>query len=166
MTPTTSHPTDSATPPTHAPKSARPDAAGATASQTAAGAAGKPAMVRQFISFTSYKLLPEFRRLPADRQSAMLTELVKLVQSNNPPDMLLLTYSCVGTRPDVDPMFWKISYHLEHIQEFTTAINAWESGGICSARTVIWPKVNAARILRADIDGTFYSMFCYKKWPI
>ncbi len=97
--------------------------------QAGAGAGGRPAVRRQFISFAFYKLLPEFRRLPADRQSTMLSGLVKLVQGNKPQDMLLLHYSCVGTRPDVDLMFWKISYQLEHIQELAAAMNRLEIGG-------------------------------------
>jgi chlorite dismutase len=37
--------------------------------------------------------------------------------------MILLTYSCVGTRPDVDVMFWKIAFDLDAIQAFSAAVN-------------------------------------------
>ena len=84
---------------------------------------GQPAVRRQFVSFSFYKLLPDFRRLPQTQQSEMLAELVELVQKQDQQKMLLIPYSCVGTRPDVDIMFWKISYDLDVVQEFTAAIH-------------------------------------------
>jgi chlorite dismutase len=101
------------------------------APQTASGPQrvdGKPQR-RQFISFYFYKLQAEFRRLPQETQSSMLNELANLVEANNREHMLLLTYSCVGTRPDCDVLFWKISYELEHLQEFSGAINRLPIGG-------------------------------------
>jgi chlorite dismutase len=89
---------------------------------------GKPQR-RQFISFYFYKLQAEFRRLPQDQQTSMLNDLATLVESNNREQMLLLTYSCVGTRPDCDILFWKISYDLEKLQEFSAAINRLPIGG-------------------------------------
>src|SRR4051812_43425270 len=67
---------------------------------------------RQFVSFAFYKLLPEFRRLPQEQQRTMLNQFADLVEANNREKMILLTYSCIGTRADVDIMFWKISFHL------------------------------------------------------
>lgn len=87
------------------------------------GATGRAAVRRQFVSFSFYKLLPEFRRLPQTQQSAMLQPLADLVLQQDQQKMLLIPYSCVGTRPDVDIMFWKISYDLDVIQQFTAAIN-------------------------------------------
>jgi len=78
---------------------------------------------RQFVSFAFYKLQPEFRRLPQDQQHAMLDQLADLVESNDRQKLILLTYSCVGTRPDVDIMFWRISFDLDDIQNFSAAIN-------------------------------------------
>lgn len=83
---------------------------------------GLAATERQFISFSFYKLLPEFRRLPAAEQQSMLGELAALVEGNDSSKQILLTYSCVGTRPDVDLMFWKISYSLDAIQAFSADI--------------------------------------------
>lgn len=84
---------------------------------------------RQYVSFAFYKLLPEFRRLPESEQTTLLEGLATLIESHNlaagTPDqkMILLTYSCVGTRPDVDIMFWKIGFDLDHLQNFAAAIN-------------------------------------------
>jgi len=105
----------------------RPAAAVQAIPAAPAAAAGK--MRRQFISFYFYKLLPEFRRLPQEQQAAMLGEWAALVEGNDREKMLLLTYSCVGTRPDVDLLFWKISYELECLQNFTAAINRLPIGG-------------------------------------
>jgi chlorite dismutase len=84
---------------------------------------GLPASQRQYISFACYKLAPEFRRLPVEQQKQMLDGLAAFVESNDPHKQILLTYSCVGTRPDVDILFWKISYELDAIQAFTAGIN-------------------------------------------
>ncbi len=84
---------------------------------------------RQFISFSFYKLLPEFRRLSPQEQRALLGELPTLVRQQDPTDLLLLTYSCVGTRADVDFMFWKISFELEALQRFSAQINRLSLAG-------------------------------------
>jgi chlorite dismutase len=88
-----------------------------------------PPIRRQYVSFSFYKLLPDFRRLPKDQQEAMLSGFAALVESQNvtagtaEQKMILLTYSCVGTRPDVDLMFWKIGFDLDDLQNFSAAIN-------------------------------------------
>jgi chlorite dismutase len=78
---------------------------------------------RQFVSFAFYKLQPEFRRLPQEQQRTMLSQFADLVEANNREKMILLTYSCIGTRADVDIMFWKISFNLDDVQNFSAAIN-------------------------------------------
>ena len=78
---------------------------------------------RQFVSFAFYKLLPEFRRLPQEQQRTMFNQFADLVEANNREKLILLTYSCIGTRADVDIMFWKISFNLDDVQNFSAAIN-------------------------------------------
>ncbi|HUO11038.1 MAG TPA: chlorite dismutase family protein [Phycisphaerae bacterium] len=78
---------------------------------------------RQFVSFAFYKLQPEFRRIPEAHQRAMLNQFADLVEANDRQKMILLTYSCIGTRADVDIMFWKISFNLDDVQNFSAAIN-------------------------------------------
>jgi chlorite dismutase len=68
-------------------------------------------------------LLPEFRRLAQAQQTALLEGLVGLVENHDRQKMILLVYSCVGTRSDVDLMFWKISPQLDEIQRFSAAVN-------------------------------------------
>src|SRR3954471_19757512 len=77
-----------------------------TAGQPQRGGTPAVPVKRQYVSFQFYKLLPEFRRLPLDQQRSMLNEFAELVEGNDRQKMILLSYSCVGTRPDVDIMFW------------------------------------------------------------
>jgi chlorite dismutase len=95
---------------------------------------GAPAtpVKRQFVSFHFYKLMPEFRRLPKDQQKSMLDGLAAVVEGNDRTKMILLTYSCVGTRADVDIMFWKIAFELDELQKFAAAINRLPIGGYLS----------------------------------
>jgi chlorite dismutase len=108
-----------------------PSAPGRPGTMPHGARAGAPAtpVKRQYVSFLVYKLLPEFRRLPADQQRTMLTQFAEVVESQGMAaggagqKLILLSYSCVGTRGDVDLMFWRIAYDLEEIQRFTAAIN-------------------------------------------
>lgn len=89
------------------------------------GGGGPPAtpVRRQYVSFAFYKLMPEFRRLPVQQQSELLNGLVEVTEGNDRQKMILLTYSCVGTRADVDLLFWRIAFNLDDIQAHTAAIN-------------------------------------------
>src|SRR4051794_40102733 len=80
------------------------------------GAATATPVRRQYVSFLFYKLMPEFRRLPQEKQREMLGQFADLVETNDRQKMILLTYSCIGTRADVDIMFWRISFELDEIQ--------------------------------------------------
>jgi len=82
-----------------------------------------PPVRRQYVSFVFYKLLPEFRRLPQDQQHSMLSQFADTIEAVDRSKLILLTYSCVGTRPDVDLMFWRIAFNLDDIQNFHAAIN-------------------------------------------
>jgi chlorite dismutase len=104
----------------HAPAAAgRPG----TMPQGARAASASAPVKRQFVSFLFYKLLPEFRRLPLEQQRSMLAQFADLVEANDREKMILLSYSCVGTRGDVDLMFWRIAFELDDVQKFTAAIN-------------------------------------------
>ncbi len=87
---------------------------------------------RQFISFAFYKLTADARRLPPEKLAGMMQGLVDLVRGNDPQKMFLLVYSCVGTRGDVDIMFWKISFELEELQRFAAQMNRLELSGYLS----------------------------------
>ena len=84
---------------------------------------------RQYVSFAFYKLQPEFRRLPLDQQRTMLEAFAQLIESNDRQKMILLTYSTVATRGDVDLMFWRIAFSLDDVQAAHAAINRLPIGG-------------------------------------
>jgi chlorite dismutase len=96
---------------------------GAPGAQPAGKPAGAPPMKRQYVSFAFYKLQPEFRRLPLEKQREMWDQFAALVEGNDNKQMILLTYSTIGTRADVDIMFWRISFELGAIQAAAGAIN-------------------------------------------
>jgi chlorite dismutase len=101
----------------------------ATATQGQRSGGPSTPVKRQYVSFLFYKLMPEFRRLPLEQQRAMLHQFAETVEGNDRQKMILLSYSCVGTRADADIMFWRISFELEEIQRFTAAINRLPIGG-------------------------------------
>ena len=105
--------TPAPTPPTH----------GRPMGQPQRGGAPTAPIKRQYVSFAFYKLMPEFRRLPQEQQRAMLAQFADAVEGHDRQKMILLVYSCLGTRADVDIMFWKISFELDEIQRFSAAIN-------------------------------------------
>ena len=83
---------------------------------------GKPVQ-RQYVSFTFYKLDPAFRRLPkAEREQGMKEFIDVLEGYDNSSDMILLCYSMVGLRGDVDIMIWRICHSLEEFQKMTTRL--------------------------------------------
>ena len=84
---------------------------------------GEPPVQRQYVSFTFCKLDPAFRRLPqAERDKGMQEFIDVLEEYDNSSDMILLCYSMVGLRGDVDIMTWRICYSMEEFQKMTTRL--------------------------------------------
>ncbi len=78
---------------------------------------------RQYVSFTFYKLDPAFRRLPKSEREQGVKEFVDVLEEyDNSFDMILLCYSMVGLRGDVDIMTWRICHSLEEFQKMTTRL--------------------------------------------
>ena len=78
---------------------------------------------RQYVSFTFYKLDPAFRRLPKEERDKGTKEFIDVLEEyDNSSDMILLCYSMVGLRGDVDIMTWRICYSLEQFQTMTTRL--------------------------------------------
>ena len=83
---------------------------------------GKPVQ-RQYVSFIFYTLDPAFRRLPkAEREQGMKEFIDVLEGYDNSSDIILLCYSMVGLRGDVDIMIWRICHSLEEFQKMTTRL--------------------------------------------
>ncbi|MBT7271847.1 MAG: chlorite dismutase [Nitrospina sp.] len=84
---------------------------------------------RQFVNFAFYKLDPAFRRLSKERKEVAKKEFLEVLEeydANN--DMILLGYTMVGIRADVDIMFWRISYDMEGFQKMTTRLYQTDLG--------------------------------------
>ena len=78
---------------------------------------------RQYVSFTFYKLDPAFRRLPKEERDKGVKEFVDVLEEyDNSSDMILLCYSMVGLRGDVDIMTWRICHTMEEFQKMTTRL--------------------------------------------
>jgi chlorite dismutase len=84
---------------------------------------GEPPVKRQYVSFTFYKLDPAFRRLPQEERDKGMKEFVDVLEEyDNSSDMILLCYSMVGLRGDVDIMTWRICYSMEEFQAMSTRL--------------------------------------------
>jgi len=78
---------------------------------------------RQYVSFTFYKLDPAFRRLPKEEREKGMQEFIDVLEEyDNDSDMILLCYSMVGLRGDVDIMTWRICHSMEEFQKMTTRL--------------------------------------------
>ena len=63
---------------------------------------------RQMIGFTFFKVMPEWRRLPAAERAEHKRLFAEVLACWNQPGRLLsLTYSTVGLRPDCDMVLWR-----------------------------------------------------------
>ncbi|MFQ5449092.1 MAG: chlorite dismutase family protein [Nitrospinaceae bacterium] len=84
---------------------------------------GEKAVKRQFVNFSFFKLDPAFRRLPQEEREKGKKEFLDVLEEyDSHKDMILLSYSVVGIRPDADIMLWRISYELENFQKMTTRL--------------------------------------------
>ena len=88
---------------------------------------------RQYLNYSFYRLVPEFRRLPADERRAAGKEFLELVQKwEASDDLILRTYSLVGLRADVDFMLWRIAFDLLPFQSMEAAIRRSQLGAYLS----------------------------------
>jgi chlorite dismutase len=85
---------------------------------------------RQTISFSFFKVLPEWRRLPAEERAEHKREFAAVLKRWNQPGRLLsLSYSTVGLRGDVDMVLWRICYSVDDLNQMTAELLATPLGG-------------------------------------
>ena len=109
-----------------APAAARP-AASPSGSPAAHGAAP---VKRQLVCFTFYRVLPEWRRLPAEQKAEQKRAFVEVLQRwNKANEFLSLTYSTTGARGDCDFCIWSIGYSVEAINKMRSELLATPFGG-------------------------------------
>ncbi len=95
----------------------------------AAHGGGAP-VKRQIVAFSFYRVLPEWKRLPAEQKAAhkdAFTDVIK--RWNKPGEFLSLTYSTIGTRGDVDMCVWSICYSVEEMNRMRAELLATPLGG-------------------------------------
>jgi len=85
---------------------------------------------RQVISFSFYRVQPEWRRLAGEERARHRHQLCESIRQWTIPDrMKVLTYSTVGMRPDCEMLLWRIGYSLDDLQEMSKQILATGLGG-------------------------------------
>src|SRR5918992_860836 len=83
---------------------------------------------RQFVKFTFFKVMPEWRRLDeleCDRQLRQFRGVVEDWMERN----LIRCYSTIGTRGDVDFLIWQVSYELSDLNQMASELLGTELGG-------------------------------------
>src|SRR5487761_1246500 len=85
---------------------------------------------RQIVSFQFFKVMPEWRRLPAEERAAHKSAAAAVLERWNQADrMLTLTYSTVGTRSECDLMLWRICTTVDDLNQMTAELMATPMGG-------------------------------------
>ncbi len=102
----------------------------AVAEQPKPAHAAKPPVKRQIVCFSFYKVMPEWRRLPADERSAHKAAFAAvLAKWQKPGEFLSITYSTIGTRGDVDMCVWSIGYGVDELNQMRSELMSTPLGG-------------------------------------
>jgi chlorite dismutase len=90
----------------------------------------KPAPKRQIVCFSFYKVMPEWRRLPAEEKAAHKAAFAAVIAKwNTVGSFLSLTYSTIGTRGDVDMCLWSIGYGVDEMNQMRSELMGTPLGG-------------------------------------
>ena len=76
---------------------------------------------RQVVGFSFYRLDPAWRRLPRATRRRQAAELCRVVQAHT-QELMVLTYSLIGLKADVDFLIWRVGRRLEQLQSMSGAI--------------------------------------------
>jgi chlorite dismutase len=87
----------------------------------------RPPQKRYFVSYSLYKVAPEWRRLPCELREEHKRELSQRIDEFD-PEVAIRSYTTVGLRGDVDFMLWKVSPHLEGLQRLATTVAKTQLG--------------------------------------
>ncbi len=92
------------------------------ASNVAPAAPGKPGLRRQFVSFYGLKIDPAWRGLSDAEKARGREGFIAACEAFRAEDGILVPYSLVGVRGDVDILLWRIHYELEPLQRHGAAL--------------------------------------------
>ena len=94
-------------------------------------AAAPTADARQLVSFGFYRVDPAWRRLPATARRKHGGELAAAINQYR-MRLMVLTYSLVGMKADVDFLVWAVGTQLEELQALSAALQQSGMGGYLS----------------------------------
>ena len=89
---------------------------------------GVPAEARQLVSFCFYRLDPSWRRQPEAVKRRQADEMKSLIHAYA-KKLMVLTYSVVGLKADVDFLIWRVGSKLEELQQMSGAVRQSQMGG-------------------------------------
>jgi chlorite dismutase len=89
----------------------------------------QPKLPRQYVSFVTYKVDPQWYGLEPEQRELNKREFEAVIeQFARSGSVQILSYSTVGMRADADMLLWLIAYKLEPLQELATAITSCGMG--------------------------------------
>lgn len=83
---------------------------------------------RQFVKYTFFRVLPEWRRLPREEREESKKAFIEAGEAFT-PQMLIRSYSVVGMRGDADFLLWTVSENLETLHAFSIRLLSTPLGG-------------------------------------
>ena len=87
-----------------------------------------PADVRQLVSFNFYRVDPAWRRLSRAERTKQGGDLLEAINRFS-KRLMVLTYSLVGMKADVDFLVWVAGPTLEELQQMASAVRQSALGG-------------------------------------
>jgi chlorite dismutase len=94
---------------------------------------------RQIVTFDFFRVMPEWRRLPAAERSQMCGELVSVIKRwTGSEDMTVLTYSSIGQRSKCDFFLWRICYSPDCLQSmYAEVLRTGMAGYLTTAHSML-----------------------------
>jgi chlorite dismutase len=104
---------------------------------------------RQLVRFAFYQVMPEWRRLDQAQRVRHREEMAQVIAQHT-SQLLVRTYTLVGTRGDVDFMIWAVSEEPERLQALFSDLNRTSLAGYlnCSHSYTSMTK----RSIYVDVD--------------
>ena len=87
-----------------------------------------PTDVRQLVGFSFYRVDPAWRRLPKTTRRKQGDEFLGALNAHR-KQLMVLTYSLVGLRADVDFMVWRVGQRVEQLQQMSADFSQTQLGG-------------------------------------
>ena len=103
----------------------------ATQTETAQRISQASSTARQIVGFSFYRVDPAWRRQPNDVKRRQAEELCNTVNGFS-KQLMVLTYSLVGLKADVDFLIWRVGTTVEQVQELSAAVRQTQLAGFLS----------------------------------